>query len=272
MNRIMAALLAATAVVQPAMAQDAAPSLEQRFGARAGVIDAKLSPSGNRIVLVAPEGEDGEVVLVSDLSAAEPGWSAAMRNDRPLTDLRQCDWAGERHLICTLRGTSADAGLLIGFTRLVSVDVESGSMQSLTARQSSRAIGLHQDGGEVLSWKVAGESPDTVLLTRYNLEESTTGSNIRGPGEGLGAETIQLSNMRRRRTEPSRGTAQWYLADENGAVRLVRDREMTGTGLCGKASAATSSVSRERIAGARLNWVPGRRPTSCRSRWMARRT
>lgn len=126
------AVLAATAaaIVTPLAAQDA--EVAARYGARPSVIDISLSPSGNKLAIVAPDAAHGEVVKVADFSG-DATMQTILRNTERSGDISSCDWATEVRLVCELIGSAArNDGLLLGYSRLFSLDDDGSDLKILT--------------------------------------------------------------------------------------------------------------------------------------------
>jgi acetyl esterase/lipase len=220
---ILAAAQAATATAQEITDQDAI-----NFGARPDVIDISLSPSGNKIAFVAAGPEHTEVVNVIDF-AGEAAVKRVMTNAEKIGDIDWCQWASDVRLLCRLSGMAVgDGGLLIPFDRLVAIDADGGNFKLISQRQSSRALGLNQSGGDVLALDVAGEA-GTILMTRDFVPEQTIGTRLGNDRDGLGVELVDTANARRRAREAPDPATLSYVADEAGRVRIKMQAE-TGPG------------------------------------------
>jgi dipeptidyl aminopeptidase/acylaminoacyl peptidase len=192
------------------------------FGIRQTVLDIALSPSGEKLVFVAPSGYDDETAYVVDLAK---GGSPVpvLGNTEESVDLESCNFATEDRLVCQFYFAKEDGGDLLGFSRMIVVDSDGGNAELLSQGGSLRSLSYVQDGGDIVAWNVADE-PGSVLVTRTFVKENTAGTTIYNRRDGLAVEMVDLNTMRRRGVERPLSTATRYLADENGDVRLLVTR------------------------------------------------
>jgi dipeptidyl aminopeptidase/acylaminoacyl peptidase len=219
-------ILAAT----PVSAQDEdIEDVAAAFGARASVIDISLSPSGTKVAYVSPGANSTELVNVVDLARGDGQPRAVTYHEDPASEITSCDWATEEFLVCQVSGVATTAGLLVGFTRMVSVAVDGSGIQLITADNSSRAMGLQQWGGDILALDVEDEE-NRILMTRQFLDEFSTGTRLASDEAGLGVETVDITNGRRREVEGADPDNAAFVADESGRVRLKvrRPRDSRG--------------------------------------------
>ncbi len=214
---LAAALLAASssAIAQTMPLEDAA----LMFGSRQSVEYISLSPSGEKIAVIAPSGTHGERLLVVDL-AGDATPRAILNNSDKMTDIGYCDWATESRLVCGIFVLTNQTGRLLGFTRLVSVDATSGKIEVITPQLSDRALYNNQHGGSILALDVA-DRPNRILMTRQFVPERSTGTRLASDKEGLGVEEIDITNGRTSNVEQPAEDAVRYIADENGRVRIM---------------------------------------------------
>lgn len=223
-------ILAAAATASPGAAQKVTDQAAINFGARSDVIDISLSPSGNKIVFVAAGPEHTEVVNVIDF-AGESLVKPVMTNAEKIGDIDWCQWASDTRLLCQLSGMAiGEGGLLIPFDRLVAVDADGGNFKLISQRQSSRALGLNQSGGEVLAFDVADEA-GTILMTRDFVPEQTIGTRLGNERDGLGVELVDTATARRRAREAPDPATLSYVADDVGRVRIKMQAEIGPGGL-----------------------------------------
>ena len=214
------AILAATAaaIVTPAAAQDI-DEVATRYGARPSILDISLSPSGEKLVIVAPDSTHGEVVKVIDL--ANGGETAnVLRNTEQNGDISSCEWANEGRLVCELNATIArEDGVLLWFSRMFSFNADGSDIKVLTQGRSNRALDFRQDGGSIVALDVPGEE-NHILMTRDYVPETTIGTRLANESSGLGVDAVDITNRRRKVVERPDDKASTYIADENGRVRL----------------------------------------------------
>lgn len=198
------------------------------FGARRDILDISLSPSGEKIAYISSGVGSTEILNIIDL-AGDGTPRAISANSEANTELTSCDWANEEWLVCEVFGIELVNAVLLGFTRMVSVSVEDTDIVSLTQRNSARALGARQDGGSVISLDMEGED-DLILMTSEFVPEMTTGSRLASDEDGLGVESVNVTNGRRRIVERADLYASDYVADDNGDLRLKINRPFNGVG------------------------------------------
>lgn len=218
--KIYKAILAATAafIVTPAAAQDV-DELAARYGARPSILDISLSPSGNKLAIVAPDPTHGELVKVIDLSSGAK-METVLRNTEQNGDISSCDWATETRLVCELNASiPRDDGVLLWFSRQFSMDDDGSDLKVLTQHRSMRALGFRQDGGSIIALDVPGED-NRILMTRDYVPEQTIGTRLANEESGLGVDAVDINDGRRKVIERPDDKASTFVADDTGRVRL----------------------------------------------------
>ena len=212
-------------------AEDAA-AVAARFGALPEVEAISLSPDGGKVAIIAPYAK-GQVLMIADLvHGGVP--KAIMRAEAKDGRLSSCVWSTNDRVVCRVFAVSNDAGLLLGFTRNLAVNIDGSKLVKLSARESSRALGIMQDGGTVLDWDVPGQ-PGAVLVSRQFVPESDIGTRLAQTGEGLGVEALDTVTLRRTIVERPRRDAVEYISDGRGSIRIVGAQTLENTGyLSGK--------------------------------------
>src|SRR5689334_11925422 len=161
------------------LAEDAAA-----FGARDGVRGMAVSPDGSKLVYVAPIKDRWSSVMLVDVAtgADKP---ILVSNGAPQV-LRWCNFAGNDRIVCRFTGNAhEESGVLLGFSRLVSVNLEGGDLKQLGQQSSFYDAGLRQFDASILDWH--GDKPGTVLMEReYVPEVGKTGTRLAAVKEGLG--------------------------------------------------------------------------------------
>lgn len=172
-----AALLVGAGANSLAAQEISSEEAAKRFGARASILDISLSPSGSKIAWIAPAQGHAEVLNVYDLNG-DGSVRQIASNDRIEADLEQCDWATDERLVCEIFGMGRQAGgILIPFTRMFAIGASGGEPLSMNERQSWRALGFNQNGGDLVALDVAGEEGQ-ILITRNYIKESTRGTRL----------------------------------------------------------------------------------------------
>jgi dipeptidyl aminopeptidase/acylaminoacyl peptidase len=188
------------------------------FGARESVLDVSLSPSGTKLLYIAPARPAGEAVYVADLSTGAPPKMISAYNN-PDSELTGCDWATDERLICRVRYIDSLNGALIGATRMYAMSADGSDPIMLSAREGDGAIGFSQDGGSIIALDLP-DRPNKILMTREFVPEYRTGTLVGGDSEGLGVEEVDVVTGRRRQVEAPNEANTSFVADDKGAVRL----------------------------------------------------
>ncbi len=110
-------------------------------------------------------------------------------------------------------------GLLISYTRMLAVNADGTDFENLSSTRGRSLRSFNQDGGDIVALDVDG-AEGSVLLTRNYIEESTRGTRIANTKEGLGVDRLDINTGRRQIEEQPDEKASYYLADENGSLRL----------------------------------------------------
>ena len=92
---MLAALLAAT----PAIAQTPDPvALANAYGGREAAFGVRLSPDGDHLLYMAPDGDTGTAVVVTDITAGIN--KAVLKSDGKFFDVQRCEWKSDARIIC----------------------------------------------------------------------------------------------------------------------------------------------------------------------------
>lgn len=202
-----------------ATAQDTPDNAAARFGSRADVIDISLSPNGNKIAYVSAGPEHTDLLNVVDL-AGDGSVRTIMNNTEKIGDIEWCQWATDLRLICQISGMAiAEGGVLLPFDRLLAIDADGKNARMLSQRNSARAMGYNQFGGDVIALDVAGET-ETILMTRNFIPDNMMGSRLGNTKDGLGVDMVDIETGRTRTREQPDDKSIRYVSDEQGRVRL----------------------------------------------------
>ncbi len=191
----------------------------ERFGIRSSVLDISLSPSGTKIAWIAPGPNHTEILNVFDLNG-DTGVQRIASNTEMIADMRECDWATEDRLLCEVYGmTRSGDGVLLPFTRMFAINGDGTDPKGVSRSRTTRQMRFNQDGGDVVALDVAG-AEGSVLVTRNYIEENSMGTRLASTAEGLGVDRLDIVSGRTRSEERPDPNASFYLADENGSLRL----------------------------------------------------
>ena len=215
---IFAILAGVAGIAQAQSASGRGLLLAQKFGSLEAVGQISMAPDGGKVAWIGSTGEE-QLLYVADL-VANSGPKAVLRVGADKGVLTWCRWASLTRLVCQVRSVINDAGVLVGFSRLIALDSDGKNLVRLTQEINSRSLGEIQDGGDVLDWDVPGQ-PGQVLMTREYVPESTIGTNFRNTAEGLGVDMIDTQSLKRTRVEAPRRMAVEYITDGHGIVRIM---------------------------------------------------
>lgn len=202
------------------------------FGARE-IQRLSLSPDGTHIAVILPTAGRGAVLRIADMADGQLGKPILSSSGAPET-LRDCSWPTNTRLVCRIATAEQSGFGLLGFSRALAIDSDGGNMKMLSAPTNDRSIGIMQDGGSVIDWgghdTGSGGSEGAVLMTRKFLPEATIGTHLASSQDGLGVEWIDTVSLARRTIEPARPTAEEYISDGRGVVRILGTRSKSNSG------------------------------------------
>ncbi|MGN6375333.1 MAG: alpha/beta hydrolase family protein [Sphingomonas sp.] len=210
-------MAAASIAALAAVPAHAASSAADKFGAREAVTAMSLSPDGKSIAYLSPLKGAGTALLVVSLTPGATPKVILTSSGEP-DRLEQCGWSTNARLVCQVY-MIADGGLgYAGYTRMVALNADGSDVKELS-RTNSRAYFAAQDGGDIIDW--TGDGDGTVLMTRQNNPESSTGTLITNSREGLGVDLVDTNTLRHTSVEAPHRDAIGYIADGLGTVRIM---------------------------------------------------
>ena len=226
---VLGPMVAGLMLAGPARAEDSIEDAARLFGSRATVLDISLSPSGNKIAYVAAGVEHTEVIYVIDL-AGDAKIVPIFRNSEKVLDFDWCEWATEDRLVCGVSGMAqAPGGLLVPFDRLFAINDDGSDSRMLSQRESNRALGFSQNGGDIVAFDV-NDSEGEILMTHNYIPELQVGTRLANSKSGLGVDLVDVTSGRSRPREAPDDAATRFVADEQGQVRIKVRAVFDGTG------------------------------------------
>ncbi len=211
------------------LAEDAAA-----FGARPAVVVPDLSRDGTNIMYLTPGPGHRIFAVEGDLKSGQ--FKPFVSSDGEKESLHWCRFGSSTRAVCNfgafVKGTDVN---LVGFSRLVAMDLNGSNMKLLGQSESFYDEGIRQDDGEIIDW--LPNSDGNVLVNRlYVPEAGRTGSKIAREKEGWGVDKLDVTTLRADPIEPARGAA-GYLSDGLGNVRIMSITDSDNSGqLTGKVS------------------------------------
>jgi dipeptidyl aminopeptidase/acylaminoacyl peptidase len=227
-----AALAAVAMAVSPgAVAAQAVPSpqalsLAAKFGAREGIEAVSLSPDGNLLAMVSPDG-DGQKVLIYNFitgGALKP----ILANPHPQEHISSCRWPTSGRLFCTVVVHSDMNGTLFTFSRLIALDADGRNLAVVTPRTSSRSQYFGTYGGGVIDWN--GARPGQVLMEREYLPELGTETRTDENRQGLGVDSVDVATLSHAVVEAPRAINAGFITDGLGHVRIMAVEDKSNSG------------------------------------------
>ncbi|HYE29522.1 MAG TPA: S9 family peptidase [Allosphingosinicella sp.] len=197
------------------------------FGAREGVLDVALSPSGEKIAFIAPAAGRGTALYTGSTSGGVAPKRALTADGKP-ERLVGCNWVSEKRLVCTVFFTvkTMVPGQPAGVTRVLAVDEDGRNIKLLSRRSTSDDEYAVLGGGEVIDWLPGTEG--AVLMGRNYVPQSRIGSNLQDRREGYGVDRIDTESLATRTVEPPKPNAVDYISDGRGRIRIMAVNEVAG--------------------------------------------
>jgi hypothetical protein len=216
------------------------------FGAREGVLDVALSPSGDKVAFIAPGPGRATILYTSSTSGGSAPKHALSADGKP-ERLVECDWVSEKRLVCTVFFTvkTMVPGQPAGVTRMVAVDEDGRNLKLLSRRATSDDEYAMLGGGEVIDWLPGTEG--AVLMGRNYVPQSRIGSHFEDKREGYGVDRIDTSSLSSKTVESPKPNATGYISDGQGKIRIMAVNDVAGaTGYPCTASRSTGRSARPR--------------------------
>ena len=227
----MLAGAAIAALANNAASAQATHSLEDdaaAFGSREAVSEATLSPDGTSVLYVTPGPGPKTYAVISNLVTGKT--IPMTSSDGSPENLRWCNYSAPDRAVCRVSWNSRDPeGDILGFGRLIAVDLDGKNAKLLGQPSSWYDAGLRQFDGTILDWN--GSRDGTVLMQReYVPEEGKIGSHIVREKQGLGVDSVDTRSIRSLSVEPPKDTASNYMTDERGNVRVMTVPDVNHSG------------------------------------------
>lgn len=202
---------------QAAVAQTV-DELAAKFGARESIRSISLSPEGKQVVFVAPRPDGGENAVVVNLtnSAAIPILSSKGVTE----EITYCKFVLETRVVCQIAVRDGTGRNVIGANRMATISNDGKDMKLLSAKDTGNAYFKSAFGGAVIDYNVPG-NPNAVLMTRWFPPENRTGTIMGNSGFGLAVEQVDVLTGDRKRVESPRESAEGYISDGQGHVRMM---------------------------------------------------
>lgn len=197
------------------------------FGAREGVLDIALSPSGAKIAFIAP-GPGRSTILYTGSTAGGVAPRVALTADGKPERLLSCGWVSEARLVCTVYFTvkTMVPGQPAGVSRVIAVGDDGSNLKMLSRRSTSDDDYVALGGGEVIDWLPGTEG--AVLMGRNYVPNSRIGSNFQDRREGYGVDRIDTANLSAKTVESPKPNAVDFISDGRGKIRIMAVNDVAG--------------------------------------------
>jgi dipeptidyl aminopeptidase/acylaminoacyl peptidase len=224
-----ALMVAIAAIATPASSQPDSQTAAHQFGARQNIWGASLSPDGKHVAFLSPMKGAGAAVLIVDLTtgnAPQPILSSSGHPDR----LSHCNWVSNERLVCAVFMISDTGNGKLTYTREVALNLDGSNVKELSAKASVRAFYDVQNGGDIIDFSGDGKGDGSVLMTREFGVDQSTGTIIANQQSGMGIEIVDTNTLKRRPVLPPRKEAEEYIADGQGAIRVMGVMPLASSG------------------------------------------
>ena len=198
----------------------------QIFGAVPAVYDISLSPDGTKVAFIAPGPGTMTDLFAIDLNQEQSNPKRVTRASGDPENLQWCNWVSNERMACQLGGIEKNSGDLYGFTRLIAINSDGSNAVLLSKRHDFTAIGLSLSGGRIIDW--LPQEDNSVLMTRYHLEEVRIGSRVGNRDEGLAVERIDTITGKTKFIERPVQEGVEFITDGQGNVRIKGMRTKLG--------------------------------------------
>lgn len=224
--RILTSLAAMCAVLSPvALSAEELAETAARFGALESVENSALSPSGTKMLYIAPGDGSDQTIYVVDLSGGASPQPITTSNEA-MARITDCQWANEERIVCNINGMQKVGTFLLPFSRVIGMKSDGSDVSRLSA-DTRDARSMMQDGGTILALDIEGED-GRILMTRDYVKEDTRNTRLANDKEGLGVDLVDVASGRSRPVEKPNKMADSYLADEHGRIRLMSVSDRSG--------------------------------------------
>ncbi|MCP1470787.1 dipeptidyl aminopeptidase/acylaminoacyl peptidase [Sphingobium sp. OAS761] len=222
-----AATALAVALASNTYAQTQPDALAKAFGARETVQSVSISPSGEKIALIASSAGRSTRVYVLEAKEGASLKVVATTSGDP-EHLNNCGWVSNDRLACQIVGTQRYGDEVYSFSSIFAVDAAGGNTKLLSQRHGQNALSYDFRGGTVVD--LLPDEDGVILMTRSYVPEAKIGSLVEKKLQGLGVDRIDTASGSTKRIETPAPLAISYISDGRGTVRVMGLQENKGTG------------------------------------------
>lgn len=197
------------------------------FGTRESVDSLAISPSGNRLVLLAAGPGRSSIVRVVELPSMQTKTIMTSAGDPEA--FRWCDFASDTQIICRHAGNGLIGADVVSYARLITFNTDGQDVKELGQRRSVYDAWIRQYDGAILDW-LPGQNGAVMMERTYMPEAYKMNTRLVRTEEGLGVDRIELPSMKSSTVEPPRRGASSFMSDGRGNVRLMATYETAAAG------------------------------------------
>jgi dienelactone hydrolase len=174
----LAVLLAALLIAAPGLAAPGPVALAGAYGGREAAFGVRLSPDGDRVLYMAPDGDTGTAVVVSDIAAGTN--KAVLKSDGKFFDVRICEWKSTARIICrvaAIRFTEKAEKNAVRLMRTLAVAADGTGSVELGAL-AGYCKGVMSTG---VVFDLLVDDPDHIIMDTCSLQRVDLATNTQKP-------------------------------------------------------------------------------------------
>jgi dipeptidyl aminopeptidase/acylaminoacyl peptidase len=224
---LLASAIGLLSAASPAAAADLATDAKA-FSAREAVAHPDLSPDGTSVIYLTPGPGRKTVAVVGDLNSGQ--FHTMVSSDGDPESLAWCRFASASRAVCRFGALveSKPLGDLLGFSRLIAMDLNGANGKLLGQPQSSHEFALRQSDAQIIDWLGGGDG--AVLVNRLYVPEEVLGQAVKRTKKGWGVDRLNVSTLKSDTVESPREAA-GYTTDDLGHVRLMSVTDARDSGM-----------------------------------------
>ena len=199
------------------------------FGAREAVEEPDLSPDGSSVVYITPGPGRRSFAVVGNLDTGK--FTQMAESAGSGGTLRWCHFVASARSVCRISWLDTKSvGEVIGFARLLAMDVDGSHPKLLGQSESAYDAYLRQYDASVVDW-LQGAQGKILLARSYVPEEYKMNTRLVRDKQGLGVDRIDTNTVNSESVEQPNGNAAAYMSDGLGHVRLMTVAQTSPTGM-----------------------------------------
>jgi dipeptidyl aminopeptidase/acylaminoacyl peptidase len=203
----------------PVSAQSSSLSADATaFGARQAATNMDLSPDGTRLVYIGPGSGKTSIVYIGDLTTGSA--TPIIKSTGDPESLSWCDFVSNERLACRYVATLNDTGVLVGYSRMISMNIDGSDVKELGQRSSDYDARIRQFDGSIIDW-LPGQDGSVLMTRDFIPEQGKLDTNVVRTKEGLGVVKLNARTLKVDVIERPSLAASGFMSDGIGHVRLM---------------------------------------------------